>query len=62
MIKEETITAALEKKTSLPELHEEAIKFKKLQAGFKEQFEKCFPDKQAPKTVTRSFEFVVCSL
>ena len=51
MIKEETITAAPEKKPSLPELHEEVIKFKKLQAGFKEQFEKCFPDKQAPKTV-----------
>jgi hypothetical protein len=52
MIKEETITAAaFEKKQSLPELHEEDIQFKKLQAGFKDQFQKYFPDKQAPKTV-----------
>src|SRR5687767_5814801 len=52
MIKEETSTAAaFEKKQSLPELHEEDIQFKKLQAGFKDQFQKYFPDKQAPKTV-----------
>ena len=51
MLNEETITAAVEKKTSLPELHEETLKFKKLQADFKVQFENFFPDKQAPKTV-----------
>ena len=39
------------KKLSLANAHEEALQFRELQKGLVEQFEKYFPDKQAPKTV-----------
>jgi hypothetical protein len=39
------------KKLSLANAHEEALQFKELQKNLVEQFEKYFPDKQAPKTV-----------
>ena len=54
MIKDETITAVIpnnKQASSQAEVHEESIHFKKLQERFTEQFEKFFPDKQAPKTV-----------